>query len=152
VRRALPFLAGLALLVAIAAVIASTGNDDAGSTFGGNTTGSPLVGVVWEWEELLSSDDSTITPDDPSSYTIEFEDDGSVSVRADCNSGFGTYEAEGESLVIDVRGPTRAQCQPGSLSDRFLTDLGFVRAYVIEDGTLFLDLMADAGTMRFRPA
>jgi para-nitrobenzyl esterase len=139
------------LLVAIAAVIATTGDEDDGTSGADDSNDTTLVGVVWEWEELLGNDDSTITPDDPSEYTIEFEDDGSVSVEADCNSGFGTYEASGESLTIDVRGTT-AQCEPGSLSDRYLADLGFVRAYLIEDGSLFLDLMADAGTMRFHPS
>jgi para-nitrobenzyl esterase len=150
-RRWLPFVAGLAVLVVIAAVIASTGDDDGGGSAEGAAP-TELAGVVWEWEEFLGNDDSTIAPDDPSKYTIELEDGGSVSLQADCNSGFGVYEADGESLVIEVRGVTRAECAPGSLSEQFLQDLRFVRAYVIENGELFLDLMADAGTMRFEPA
>ena len=47
-----------------------------------------------------------------------------------------------------MAGVTRAQCEEGSLGDRYLRDLGFVRTYVIEGGLLYLALMADAGTLR----
>jgi heat shock protein HslJ len=89
-----------------------------------------------------------VVPDDPSRYTIEFAADGSVAVRADCNRGFGTYAEAAGALTIEVSGLTRAQCEEGSLSDEYLRDLVDVRTYVIEGGALYLDLMADAGTLR----
>lgn len=115
----------------------------------GSSSSTPaLVGPVWQWEEYLGGDDSTVAPDDPSKYTIEFRDDGSVSVRADCNRGFGSYAEQGGSLTIDVSGVTQALCEQDSLSDRYLRDLAQVRTYAIEDGKLFLNLMADAGDLR----
>jgi para-nitrobenzyl esterase len=137
----LAILLGFGLLVA--GIIAWA--DDSGSL----PASSSLVGPAWEWEEFLGGDDSIVTPDDPSQYTIEFAEDGSVAIQADCNRAFGTYEADGESLVIEVGGVTQAACPPESLSDRFLQDLGFVRTHVLEGGELFLNLMADAGDMRF---
>ncbi len=46
---------------------------------------------------------------------------------------------------------TRAQCPPGSLHDRFVRDLGFIRSYTFRDGHLFLALMADGGIYEFEP-
>jgi para-nitrobenzyl esterase len=145
----------LAILLGFALVVAGVvaWADDSGSSSSSTSSESTgLVGPVWEWEEFLGSDDSTIAPDDPSQYTIQFSEDGSVSVEADCNAGFGTYEEAGGSLTIELGGVTLAQCEPGSLSDRFLRDLGYVRTYVIDDGELFLNLMADGGDMHFGAA
>lgn len=137
----------LAILVGFGLIVAGVvaWADDSGRS----SKSSALVGPVWEWEAFLGGDDSTLTPADPSDYTIEFSEEGSVSVEADCNSGSGTYEEDGGSLTIELGGVTLASCEPGSLSDRFLRDLGFVRTYVLEGRRLSLNLLADAGDMRF---
>ena len=134
----------LAAFVVVVGVVGSDGDD------GPETSGSEvaLVGPVWQWEEFLGNDDSRVVPDDPSRYTIEFAADGSVAVRADCNRGFGTYAEAAGALTIEVSGLTRAQCEEGSLSDEYLRDLADVRTYVIEGGKLYLDVMADVGTLR----
>ena len=46
---------------------------------------------------------------------------------------------------------TRAMCPPGSLHDRMVRQLPFVRSYVIQDGRLFLSLLADGGIYEFEP-
>lgn len=45
---------------------------------------------------------------------------------------------------------TRAMCPPGSLSDRFATEVGRATSYFLKDGDLFLELPTDSGTLRFR--
>ena len=52
-------------------------------------------------------------------------------------------------MELKLGAMTRAMCRPGSLSDDFVKDLGFVRSYVFRDGKLHLSLMADAGIMTF---
>jgi para-nitrobenzyl esterase len=47
---------------------------------------------------------------------------------------------------------TRAMCPPGSLHDRIVKQLPYIRSYVIKDGHLFLSLMADGGIYEFEPA
>jgi heat shock protein HslJ len=132
---------GIALAIGVIVIaVVSAGGD-------GARTGTSLVGTEWQWQALVGGDGSAIAPGDPSSYTIEFADDGSVAIRADCNRGTGSYSATAGSLTIEVGGVTRALCSEGSLSDRYLRDLGFVRTYVIEDGTLHLNLLADAGNL-----
>jgi heat shock protein HslJ len=108
-----------------------------------------LTAVVWEWREFRGGDDSVVAPDDPSRYTIEFLEDGTLAVGADCNRATGGYTVDGPSLELTVGGMTRAMCPPESLSDRFVRDLGDVRSHVFRDGNLYLALMADAGIMEF---
>ena len=46
---------------------------------------------------------------------------------------------------------TLAACPPASRSDDFVKYLGSVAIYFFQDGNLFIDLMADGGTMQFSP-
>jgi heat shock protein HslJ len=108
-----------------------------------------LTAVVWEWREFRGGDDSVVAPDDPSRYTVEFLEDGTLAVGADCNRATGTYTVDGPSLELNAAAMTRAMCPPESLSDRFVRDLGDVRSHVFRDGNLYLALMADAGIMEF---
>jgi heat shock protein HslJ len=108
-----------------------------------------LTGVVWEWQEFLGGNSEQIVPDDPSRYTITFEDESNFAVSADCNVGGGTYTTEGASIDMTVMQLTRAMCPPESLSDQFLRDLDDTASYFFRDGQLNLELMADAGISRF---
>jgi heat shock protein HslJ len=110
-----------------------------------------LVGTVWEWTGLLSGDDSTITPDDPARYTIEFLPEGMVAVGADCNRGRGGYQRDGSQVDITVDALTRAMCPPGSLSNEFVAYLNDVMAITFADGQLHMDLPMDSGILSFRP-
>jgi hypothetical protein len=42
-------------------------------------------------------------------------------------------------------------CPGDSLDARYLSQLEYVRSWMIEDGHLFLALMADGGIMEFEP-
>ena len=41
-------------------------------------------------------------------------------------------------------------CPPGSLSDRFVKEVGRATSYFLKDGDFFLELPVDSGTLRFR--
>jgi heat shock protein HslJ len=114
------------------------------------TAGDDITGRVWMWQ-------ATTTPvgvtdvDDPARYTIELLPDGQFRVRADCNSGSGSYTL-GDAHVSFEFGPmTLAQCEPASLSDQFLRELSAAAIYFLEGDELFIDLKFDSGTMRFAP-
>jgi para-nitrobenzyl esterase len=145
---------GKALLVAGIGVVAALVVMAVGVVTGSRQTGAngdaTLVGPVWEWTQFAGEDGSSIVPEDPSAYSVQFSEDGSVAIRADCNRGIGTYAATSGSLMISVGAVTRAFCPEESLGDRYLRDLGFVRTYVIEDGMLYLNLLADAGNLVHR--
>jgi para-nitrobenzyl esterase len=111
-----------------------------------------LGGTSWQLVKFQSGDDSLLTPDDKTKYTITFAADGRVSARIDCNRGSGTWKSLGPNqLQFGPLALTRAMCPPGSLYDRIAKDWEFVRSYMIKDDHLFLSLMADGGIYEFEP-
>jgi heat shock protein HslJ len=88
----------------------------------------------------------------PENYLLTINDDGSLNIKADCNNASGNYTIDGSSLSIEVGPMTRAACPPGSLSDQFIKYLGFSAIYFFQGGNLFVDMMADGGTMEFAHA
>ena len=122
----------------------------------GGGSGSVSITGTWQWERTAYSNDTDAVPDDPSKYTADFADDGTVSVVADCNRSSGTWTSEPSddgtsgALTITLGPTTLAECPPGSLFDVFLRDLA--GAYQIGDGKLRIDIQADVGTMTFAPA
>jgi putative lipoprotein len=111
-----------------------------------------LGGTAWRLVKFESGDDKTLTPDDPTKYTIQFESNNSVSVRIHCNRGHGTWSSSGpHSLEFGPLALTRAMCPPAPLNDRIVKDWAYVRSYMLRDGHLFLSLIADGGIYEFAP-
>jgi len=97
-------------------------------------------------------DDQVFTPDEPGRYTLRFEPDGGLKLRADCNRGKGRWTLTDPSgLRLEALATTRAMCPPESLHDRFLSDLGYVRSFVMDGGHLFLATLADGAILEFEP-
>lgn len=109
-----------------------------------------LQGVVWQWQEFLGGDDSVITPDDPGRYTIEFMDDWSVQVVADCNNGNGSAAVDGSSIDL-VIGMTRKMCAEDSFFDDYVRILDEAVEWLVSGGELYLNLPMDGGGARFAP-
>jgi para-nitrobenzyl esterase len=121
---------------------------------GGPTAPAPasgLAGTAWRLVQFQGGDDTTLKPDDPAKYTLEFGSDGQLSARLDCNRGRGSWKASGPRLELGPLALTRALCPPGSLHDQIVKQWGFIRSYVMRDGHLFLALMADGGIYEFEP-
>jgi heat shock protein HslJ len=114
-------------------------------------TASGLAGTSWRLVKFQSSDGTTLRPDDKSKYTLAFEPDGRLIARVDCNRGRGTWKSSPPQLELGPLALTRMMCPPGSLHDRIVKQLPYVRSYVIKDGHLFLSLMADGGIFEFGP-
>jgi para-nitrobenzyl esterase len=111
-----------------------------------------LGGTAWRLVKFQGSDDTTLTPDDTAKYMIEFDADGGLSARIDCNRGHGTWKSSGPSqLQLGPLALTRAMCPAGSLHDRIVKDWSFVRSYLLKEEHLFLSLMADGGIYEFEP-
>jgi heat shock protein HslJ len=108
-----------------------------------------LVETVWQWERFVdvATGQATMDIEDPAQYTVTFMDDGTAAMKADCNQAAATYTVDGAEMSINIGPVTLAACGPNSLSDTFLINLTSVATYVIEDGKLNLDLMADGGRM-----
>jgi len=113
---------------------------------------SSLEGTFWQLVRFEGGDGTVLTPDDGSKYTIDFQADGHLAARIDCNRGRGTWTSDGARLQLGPMALTRAMCPPGSLHDRIVRHWDAVSSYVVRDGHLFLVLKADGGTYEFAPA
>jgi heat shock protein HslJ len=91
-----------------------------------------LISTPWNLVEIQYSNDTTKTPADPTDYSITFEPDGTLSVKADCNRATGAYTLSGSSLSIRLGATTTAMCPPESLSSEYLQNLA-VAAHLIEE-------------------
>ncbi len=113
-------------------------------------SGPEIVGVVWKWVKFLGGDDTTLIADAPDKYTLELLPDGQVRIQADCNMASGTYTLDPTGgLTLELGPTTLAECEPGSLYDKYLEMLGWVRTYVMEGDQLVLNMMADGGDLFF---
>jgi len=102
-----------------------------------------LTGTVWQWVETVTPIE-TITVADPTRYTIAFLEDGTAAIGADCNRVVATYTVADSALTI-ILGPS-TQATP------FMAGLSSAVIYFFQDGHLFIDQFASAGTMKFAPA
>jgi len=112
---------------------------------------SDLVGYVWMWLEFLENNDTITQPDIPGNYTLEFHPDGVVNLQADCNNASGSYTVKGSQLDIEIMVTTLAACPPESLSEEYIQLLNDAVAYARQGEVLFIDIMMDAGMMKFTP-
>jgi heat shock protein HslJ len=136
---------GQIILKAVEVARAKQNNDCNASA----ATDDNLLGIVWKWQQTLYNNDQRAVPNDPSGYTIVFQPDGTLAIRADCNRAGGNYTLENSSLNITVTHSTRAMCPPDSLEQTFLKDLDAATIYFMRKGQLYIDLKYDTGTMRF---
>lgn len=120
--------------------------DEAAAT----TAADALAGTTWQLARIRAADDA-VEPRNPAEYTLRFDSDGRVAVRADCNRGGGGWTTDGASLTFGPLAMTRAMCPPGSLHDRFVAQLAQVRSYRLEDGRLHLATAADGVVIEFEP-
>jgi heat shock protein HslJ len=118
----------------------------------GSSNSSSLAGSRWQLLQIQSMNDEVFTPLGVEIYTLEFQADGRLLVRADCNRGQGSWQQDGSALSLGQVAVTRAMCRPQSLQARFLRELSAVRSFVLEDGKLYLATMADGAILEFGPA
>lgn len=110
-----------------------------------------IANIVWQWEQFQDTADvNNITVSDPSQYTLTLRQDGTAQIQADCNQVQWSYVAEGSSLRFNTLGPsTLAACGDDSLDQEYLNKLGTTATFVMSNGKLVLNLVADAGNMIF---
>jgi heat shock protein HslJ len=114
---------------------------------------APLTGRVWELQDIQFNDGELLVAEPPENYTVEFMDDGSMAVQADCNRGQGSFTVpEPGRLSVDPIATTLAACPDGSIGGDFTQALSNANLFFFSDGQLFIDLAFDSGTMRFQEA
>jgi heat shock protein HslJ len=108
-----------------------------------------LVGPNWKWTELIE-DSPSLVPS-PESYTIQFFEDRSLNLVADCNEGGGTYLVDGNQLSLNLDALSLAACGPESLSDQYIAILNQVVSFERDGERLILFLAQGAGQAVFYP-
>jgi len=147
-------LAGCAPRQAPSMSDAAAATPTAGASDAGTTPAPPpdMTGVTWEWVGF-STPVEQVAVDTPDRYTLRFEPDRRVLVRADCNRGSAAYSiGEDRRMALEPFVLTKMACPPGSLSDRFVKEVGRAASYFLKEGDLYLELPVDSGTLRFRRA
>jgi heat shock protein HslJ len=111
-------------------------------------TGTAGLLGTWQWQSTQASNGSSIVVADPTRYTITFQADNSLQIRADCNQVGGTFSVNGSSLTLQLGPSTLAACPPDSQVDQFLAGLGQVTNYATTENNLELGLQG-GGRMQF---
>ncbi len=92
------------------------------------TQADTIQGIVWQWESVKNkTTGETNTVPDPESYTITFNEDGTLQGKADCNNFNGAYSQE-SGFSIKIGASTMAYCGEASLDQQYLTLLSSVAA------------------------
>ena len=114
-----------------------------------------VVGQTWKWTTLGDATAKVVTIEDPEKYTINFGEDGTLAIQADCNQATAKYTfGAGGTLTIDVGPTTLAVCPGDSQSEAFLKWLGAATSFQVEGGQLviLLDPSSGAILLGFEPA
>lgn len=100
----------------------------------------------WRLQSFALDNESTIRVPNPEKYTIQFDGDGSVHVRTDCNLCKGRYENKfGTALEIKALACTEAYCGPESLDFPYTSAVTSTSSFRREGDELFLKY--NGGTM-----
>ena len=112
-----------------------------------------LLDTTWQWTSLTESQPASqsVVPN-RENYTVVFNDDGSFNATVDCNQVSGSYELDGNELVIMPGPSTLAECGPDSLYDLFLGFFGQVTAYEMDGDSLILIVGDETARMFFENA
>jgi heat shock protein HslJ len=109
---------------------------------------SALVAGAWRLQSLARPDSTVITVSDPSRFTLEFLESGSrLALRADCNTGNGTYSESGRTLTVGPLAMTRAFCSTAPFDDEYVRVLGGESLFTATAGSL--ELSSSRGILRF---
>ncbi|WP_165360637.1 serine hydrolase [Candidatus Chloroploca sp. Khr17] len=102
----------------------------------------------WKWTSFGSADEQ-VTVEDPASYTVTFNEDGTLDIKADCNDASGTYTLDGANVSIAIEPATLAACAGDSRSEQFLQLLGDTASVLPLEGQLFAPSKTEGSTMMF---
>jgi heat shock protein HslJ len=96
-----------------------------------------LIGPEWKLRRI-SKDGESIDVDKPDSYVIEFKGEGELSAGINCNSCFGSYQADDTAISFGPVGCTEMACPPDDYEQSFTSALIGDTPYEILNDSLFL--------------
>lgn len=149
----------IVVFAAVLCAACSSGAPPAGASAGQDSKQTALVGTTWRLHEIQSMDDAqgVTRPQADRVYTVHLSPDGRAAFQLDCNRGTTSYTQQarapdGGAISFGNVAMTRMMCPEGSLDTRIARDMGNVRSYILQGGTLSMSLMADGGIYVWKPA
>jgi heat shock protein HslJ len=104
---------------------------------------------VWKWQQSADNSGQMWNSPNPANYTIQFNPDGTLGLKLDCNTGGGSYQADETNLTIQLGFSTLMACPPPTLDTEFSRQLSLVSSYMFDGNDLILLWKMDAGSMKF---
>jgi len=102
------------------------------------SVGLGLEGTKWNWLGTQTGTEK-IVASTPIKYSLDFKTATTVTVRADCNTGSGSYKLEGDHITFGPMAMTMMACPPGTQDHQFLQSLGVANTYkVVLDTMIFV--------------
>jgi heat shock protein HslJ len=113
--------------------------------------GEPAIPpIIWQLIEMPGDDGALIEVTEPERYTVQFLEDGTMAIGADCNRATASFTTSSNDIDITLGISTLVLCPPDSLADPFQRHLDDAETFEFDaDGNLVL--ASEAGTLRFRP-
>jgi heat shock protein HslJ len=108
-----------------------------------------LQSGAWKWQQSADSAGQTWNSPNPANYTIQFNPDGTLGLKLDCNTGGGSYQADETNLTIQLGFSTLMACPPPTLDSVFQQQLAQVSSYFFDGNDLILLWKMDSGSMKF---
>jgi heat shock protein HslJ len=97
-----------------------------------------ITGTTWRLRSIQQTGSATLEIPNPDRFTVLFEAEGRLNVRADCNVCTGTYDLTDSALRLSALACTRAFCGTDSPDVRFLGGLQSSPLVATSDDTLRL--------------
>ncbi|MBE2223206.1 MAG: META domain-containing protein [Anaerolineae bacterium] len=116
------------------------------------TTPPEMLGKAWQWQSL-ESPIMNVTVEAPEKYLIQFNEDGTVDLQADCNVLQAAYTTPANRLKIDLSPANAsallAECPDGALYELYLLALDTTTSFTLLNNNLMLFVGENGNVMRF---
>src|SRR3989344_2925791 len=109
-----------------------------------------LVMKDWTWISALYEDGRSIEPNQPDSFVLSFDEDGTFSATTDCNGVGGKYTVSGNSISFGEMVTTLMFCEDSKETEFHQILENTAGYHFAARGELILDLKFDSGTATFR--
>ena len=107
-----------------------------------------VVGKSWKWSQLGDAAAQLVSIENPENYTINFGENGEMTIQADCNQATASYTfGAGGTLTVEVGSTTLAVCPGESRSEDFLKWLGAATSFQAAGSQLVILLDPASGAV-----
>ena len=107
-----------------------------------------LVDITWKLETVAHVGSALVTVPNPDQFTVRFETNGTLSVRADCNTCTGRYVLDGSTVSIGNLACTLVACPTPGVDTLFTSGLQNAKTVTVSNNNLIMT--GPEFTLRFR--